>query len=554
MKASRASLGFVLVTFGALFWSGAHCGKGGAKFDAGDDDAGNTIDTDGDLSPGDANSEFGDGAPVDKCHVPPDGTGDNAPMCMMPPAPPNSFSPKLKWTWDAPPPINGGLEGSIVTPLVGEFVDTNKDGEVNLCDIPSVIVATNGGPPGATGQIFMLAGDTGKVQFTFDGYVDGSVNPAFGDIDGDKLPEIIADDPQGHLVCYNNKGKIKWTSSTVGFHKGQLSSYCHAIAIHDLNGDGNPEIISAFEVYDNKGNRLFYNDMTQWQGHYWCPAMTAADVDGDGKMEAILGNAVYRANGQVLWTLPGPPGQPQVANLDKDPDPEIFFAREDGLLVVDGPTGNVLYGPIKPVNEPTSPNCWNKPAAVHDFDGDGIADLNMSTCDLYGVLTTSQNPPYLNLLWKATVNDTSGLASSTAFDFLGKGVANGVYGDQVALYVYDGKSGNQLFMENRSSGTLIEYPVVADVDNDGSADIVVVSNKSVGMYMHTVEVWQDAQKRWAPTRRIWNQHAYFVSNVREDGTIPKVPAKSWLKLNTFRTNAQIEGGGDCAPPPPNPPK
>jgi hypothetical protein len=43
-----------------------------------------------------------------------------------------------------------------------------------------------------------------------------------------------------------------------------------------------------------------------------------------------------------------------------------------------------------------------------------------------------------------------------------------------------------------------------------------------------------------------------VTNVREDGTIPKVQQNSWQKLNTFRVNSQIENGVDCAPPPPNP--
>jgi hypothetical protein len=40
-----------------------------------------------------------------------------------------------------------------------------------------------------------------------------------------------------------------------------------------------------------------------------------------------------------------------------------------------------------------------------------------------------------------------------------------------------------------------------------------------------------------------------VTNVREDGTIPQVEPKSWLLLNTFRTNSQIENGSVCKPPP-----
>jgi hypothetical protein len=35
--------------------------------------------------------------------------------------------------------------------------------------------------------------------------------------------------------------------------------------------------------------------------------------------------------------------------------------------------------------------------------------------------------------------------------------------------------------------------------------------------------------------------------VREDGTIPTVLPASWKQLNSFRTNGQISGAGDCVP-------
>ena len=65
----------------------------------------------------------------------------------------------------------------------------------------------------------------------------------------------------------------------------------------------------------------------------------------------------------------------------------------------------------------------------------------------------------------------------------------------------------------------------------------------------TVQVIRDAEDRWVPTRRIWNQHTYHVTNVREDGTIPQFEQPHWTLLNTFRTNAQIEGGTVCQPEP-----
>jgi hypothetical protein len=102
----------------------------------------------------------------------------------------------------------------------------------------------------------------------------------------------------------------------------------------------------------------------------------------------------------------------------------------------------------------------------------------------------------------------------------------------------------------RASFTSVEYPTVADVDNDGSAEVVVVSNDywNEGEEPTTVQVIRDAEDRWVPARRIWNQHTYHVTNVREDGTIPQFEQPSWELLNTYRTQAQIENG-ICKPEP-----
>jgi hypothetical protein len=85
---------------------------------------------------------------------------------------------------------------------------------------------------------------------------------------------------------------------------------------------------------------------------------------------------------------------------------------------------------------------------------------------------------------------------------------------------------------------------VSDVDNDGSAEIIVVSNNG---NQPTVQSFGEAESRWIQARRIWNQHTYHVTNVREDATIPQVEPHHWELLNTFRTNAQIEGGSVCDP-------
>ena len=524
-----------------LLAAGSRCG-GTSHFgdDGGNGDAAQNGDGPG-FQPGDGG---GDGAiPVDKCHVPPDNGGGNAPVCTTPAAPPNSFSPVLKWKWDDPNKGSGSI-GVWTAPIVANLTDDDNNGEVNLCDIPDVVIETAGtGEFSRSGKLFMLRGTDGMVESTFNGItVDGDASPALADLDGDKVPEILAIDQPGHMMIFDNKGNVKFTGDVTEASTNEYAS-CGSIGVWDLDGDGTPEIVYGFEVFDNHGKHKW--SVQNAGPGFWCPTPTAADLDGDGKLEVIFGNAAYHSNGTQYWSIGGVPGDPQVGNFDSDPDPEILVTRQDGILVLEN-NGAIKFGPVQPFDPGVNPLCWNKPAAIHDFDGDGHADLAISSCNTYGIFTVGASG--LNKLWSSPINDTSGIASSTGFDFLGRGIADAVYGDQVALYVYDGKTGASELQQARSSLTIIEYPIVADIDNDGSADILVVSN--AGAYP-ALQVFQDSQKRWIPTRRIWNQHAYSVVNVREDGTIPAKMGKSWQLLNTFRTNAEIQNGGACAPPPPN---
>jgi hypothetical protein len=68
-----------------------------------------------------------------------------------------------------------------------------------------------------------------------------------------------------------------------------------------------------------------------------------------------------------------------------------------------------------------------------------------------------------------------------------------------------------------------------------------------------VTVLRDAGDRWVNARRIWNQHAYHVTNVLENGTIPAVQPQHWRTFNSFRAQARVDEDGACfgAPPPKN---
>jgi hypothetical protein len=57
-----------------------------------------------------------------------------------------------------------------------------------------------------------------------------------------------------------------------------------------------------------------------------------------------------------------------------------------------------------------------------------------------------------------------------------------------------------------------------------------------------VKVLRDRLDRWASSRPMWNQHAYSITNIGDDGKIPKTSAwmQNWKQagLNNYRANVQ----------------
>ena len=72
-----------------------------------------------------------------------------------------------------------------------------------------------------------------------------------------------------------------------------------------------------------------------------------------------------------------------------------------------------------------------------------------------------------------------------------------------------------------TAGTWNEYPVVADVNNDGRAEIVACGRMTTGLgYVGGQLVVVGGIHPWAPARKVWNQYMYNVTNINEDLTVP----------------------------------
>lgn len=86
-------------------------------------------------------------------------------------------------------------------------------------------------------------------------------------------------------------------------------------------------------------------------------------------------------------------------------------------------------------------------------------DVNFST----GAITLKK---------RLRTGDESNLTGLTLFDFNQDGKSEIVYRDVEKIYIYDGDA-NPLYSYPCYAGTGTEYPVVADIDLDGEAEIVI---------------------------------------------------------------------------------
>jgi hypothetical protein len=184
-----------------------------------------------------------------------------------------------------------------------------------------------------------------------------------------------------------------------------------------------------------------------------------------------------------------------------------------------------------------------RPAVIDDFDGDEDVEFAISRCGEF--ILWDIDAQGITPLWTTSVQDVSGAAGTTAFDFLGDGTPEPIYSDEIRARAWsrEGDEWVQKLDLPRESATMMEYPTIVDVDDDGSAEILVVSNAGAPV----LQVFGDANDAWIQARRIWNQQAYMVTNVNEDGTIPSSPVPNWEHFNTFRVNSQIELGDVCVP-------
>jgi len=460
----------------------------------------------------------------------------------------------------------------VATPTVANLTDDNGDGAIDLDDVPDIVfMAYSGSNITSAGVIRIMSGRPDAagapimhkvipVQDPADPCYDAadaalrhdsSTSIAIGDLDGDGDPELVALLSNGPVVAWTPEGCRLWTATQpVAPNDGNAG----APTIADLDADGKGEVVIGRVVLEHDGAVRWIGSGDKG-GNVFSVDSVAANLDLIGGMEVIAGSTVYGADGSIKCrNATIGEGLNAVGNFDADPEGEFVVVKSGNVYLLD--TDCTQLWRFQVGNAQTTVDNGNGAGAgldcagtgggeptIADFDGDGLPEIALANSNCYTVINHDGS-----LLWASRSEDDSSQGTgSSVFDFNGDGVSEVIYNDEHRIRIYNGPDGAVLYSKMNSSRTRHENPIVADVDNDGNAELVFIENNEAGFACEAGQVGgagihvlgdDPAIDAWVPTRRIWNQHSYHITNVHEDGTLPRPEVQNWLLpgYNNYRTN------------------
>ena len=453
-------------------------------------------------------------------------------------------------------------------------VVANLDADAN----PEVVVnvTRQGGGGWPVGNIVVLDGRTGAeaLRIPHDPAAGrygshGRSTIAIGDVSGDSVPDIVYASRElsgvsSLVVAVDATGAPLWTSHYLGGTPFYVRVENGGATLANLDADPQAEVVFGALLIDHDGTVFWdaaggngeggiYGSNASYRGGI----SAVADLDGDDKPEIVSGKHAWKVAWPAagpptvtpFWTYPGNDGYPGVADMDGNGTPEVVLVASSQVMVLNGQTGALFAGPIM-IPGPSTTNNRGGPPTIADFDGDGAPEIGVAGGYSYSVYDLAGST--LTVKWSRPTQDlSSNCSGSSVFDFQGDGAAEVVYADECYLRVYDGTDGTVQLELPSSSATIHEYPLVVDIDGDGNSEIVIVANDGDGnctgipgyVGRRGLYVYGDANDEWVPTRRVWTQHTYHVTNASSDGNVPMLEADNWSSpgLNNYRQNVQGEG-------------
>jgi len=419
-------------------------------------------------------------------------------------------------------------------------------GDMDRDGIPEVVTYQVEKP-----DIYILDGATGatKVHIIGPTYWEGGTGIAIADLDHDGFGEIIITGNDLHLYCYEHDGTLKYKSAgLVGY---DLRYHYTVPSIADMDHDGWAEICIGNQVFNGQTGALLAQAGAAAAagehparvaiGYSFCSSV-AMDVLPDNfcpdcaGLEIVAGNQVFSVNvvtGAVTPIVTAQAGYSDgftsVADFDRDGDLDAIVQGRKNAQ-------NTVY-------------CWDiqTPTIMHEFQllnnwAEGASRVNVADLDGNGQLDISfVGHPWLyaldnnfNELWRVANVDNSSITCSSVFDFCGDGSSDVIYRGQEFLQVIEGATGQVKWQDNCTSATHIENPLVLDVDADGQTEIIIQCG--TGPSTGRVVAYEAVGSPGIASRKVWNQHAFFNTNINDDLSVPRYQQNPHIVGDSLRMN------------------
>ena len=439
---------------------------------------------------------------------------------------------------------------SMSTPMVA---DMDGDG------LPEIIACcyTSSAPYYNTG-FYVVNGQTGALKYTLNTvqYSNSGLMATIADVDHDGKSELFLLGADHRLYCYNYNGGVRWSSANTIANNYLLSAA-------DVNNDGVAEIVCGEYVYDAQtGVLLLHGAMVETGMGFGAPhgvhlpyfhipyyMYALGDVDGDETLELCAGNTIYKMvitnNAGTTgnsWSIlrqaetPGvtnKDGQTFLVDFDKDGDFDICVigithsltqntsSHTLDVYVWDGQTSQMIAHSQLFVRN----KCGASIPYSGDLNGDGYPEIIFNSPPGMMAYTYDTVSSSMSLMHSyAPFSETAGF---TVFDFNQDGRNEIVYRGATQLYIVDGVTLENLCPPITAySGTITEYPIVADVNADGQAEIIVARaynnwNSGGGANGWVSVYGSQIPGAWSSARKVWNQWAYSSVIINEDMTVPQ---------------------------------
>lgn len=459
----------------------------------------------------------------------------NADCYYIPPC--GQISLGVQWTGDA--------QTGTYSPMVA--------GDMDADGIPDIVTTRV-----EQSDLYIIDGATGltKVHVMAPTTWPGGTAPAIADLDKDGFGEVVIVGFDRLLYCYEHDGTLKYISP---IQVGYSDRYRYSVPnIADFDHDGWAEVNIGNQVFNGQtGLLLAQGGPNVSAGEH--PARVAVGFsfaspvaidalpdnfcpDCDG-LEIVAGNQVLSVNlvtgtvtPVVTANAPFTDGFTSVVDFDRDGDLDAIV---QGRKTTNN--FNTIY--CWDIQTPTIlrqyqlVNNWQEGASrvnVADLNGDGQLEVSFVSHPRLYALRNNFTP-----LWINNIYDASSITCSSVFDFCGDGSADIVYRGQYKLQVLNGATGQVSWEDDCLSATHIENPLVLDVDADGQTEIVIQCGSSdyASTGNGTVVAYEAVGTPGIASRRVWNQHAYFNTNINDDLSVPRFQQNPHIIGDSLRMNS-----------------